>query len=69
MRRAENVTFRAEATSGPLLLVAPEQPIRLDPSVTWNLKFELTMGTSGRLQLIIDWDEDGDHKTESFDSQ
>ena len=66
---AENVTFRAEATSGPIFLVTPEQPIRLDSNVTWKLNFCLTMGTSGRLQLIIDWDEDEDHKTERFDFQ
>ena len=66
---AENVTFRAEATSGPIFLVTPEQPIRLDPNVTWKLNFDLTLGTSGRLQLIISWDENEDHKTERFDFQ
>lgn len=66
---ADNVTFTAVASSGPIYLMDPDQPIRLGPGVTWHLTFELTMVTSGRLQLIIDWDEDDEHKTESFDFQ
>lgn len=65
---AEQVTFDSQATGGLMRIIPPDNPIRLDPGVSWKIPVALSMGVS-EMKLIVNWVVDGEDYTEEFDVQ
>ena len=65
---AANTTFSMSEDTKGVLLSSPEKPVSIRPDTTWNLHVAYTWDMN-QPQLVISWDENGEHKEEIFDVQ
>ncbi|MDK8507656.1 MAG: DUF4062 domain-containing protein [Corynebacterium amycolatum] len=65
---AESVTFEGQATSGLMRLLVDNQPITLEPEVSWKVPVLYSMGTAGT-KLTVHWVENGENQSKTFDVQ
>ncbi|MCZ9293111.1 MULTISPECIES: DUF4062 domain-containing protein [Actinomycetes] len=65
---AESVTFEGQAASGFMRLLVDNQPITLEPEVSWKVPVLYSMGTAGT-KLTVHWVENGENQSKTFDVQ
>lgn len=65
---AVNLTFEMSEDTQGVMLIAPDNPIRLQPDTTWKADVVYTWGMN-QPQLVVSWEEDGERREETFDVQ
>lgn len=66
--KATNMKFSMSEDTQGVVLIAPENPITLQPGTTWTINVIYTLGMN-QPRLVVSWDEDGEQKEETFDVQ
>lgn len=65
---AESVTFEGQAASGLMRLLVDNQPITLEPEVSWKVPVLYSTGPAGT-KLTVHWVENGENQSKTFDVQ
>lgn len=65
---ATEVTFSSSATAGLMRLTGTDDPVTIEPGTSWRVPVVYSSGSSGA-KLLINWVDDGEKKSESFDVQ
>lgn len=65
---ATGVTFESSATAGLMRLTGTSEAITTDPGTSWRVPVAYSSGVTGN-KLLINWVEDGEQNSETFDVQ